>query len=470
MMNFTLSPQHRDWLAYAGIGLFFILTIVFAFSYDGTVDSGDSIMHYIFSRYAFQNPSYFFHHWAKPVFVLLSSPFAQFGFTGIKLFNGLVSSLTLLFTYLTAKKMGKSSSWLIILFLAFAPMNFTIIFSGLTEPLSALFLILSIYLILKDKPIAAAIILSFLPFVRSEGLIFLGVFLVYFGIKKRFRVIPFLLTGHIVYAVAGYFIYHDLLWVVTKIPYAHIAGRYGSGPLLHYVHQLTYVVGIPIYILFGGGSIAMITALIYKPFRSLFPSFFTELWLVYGSFFAFFIAHTLFWYLGLFDSMGLKRVFITVMPLMALIGLNGFLGLRHLLSHTTSWVQYSLLTGLSLYILIFPFSGNPASIQWKKEFSLTPEQLLVNDAAVILKREFPHATYYHKIPYLGLVTGRGYREIEEIFNDQLPEDAVVIWDSWFATTEKKLSREAILADKRFIEINRFYNGSYELIILRYAHK
>ena len=60
---------------------------------------------YLFARYAPQHPELFFHHWAKPLFVLLSCPFAQFGFIGVKVFNFIVSLLIIVGTYLICKEM-----------------------------------------------------------------------------------------------------------------------------------------------------------------------------------------------------------------------------------------------------------------------------------------------------------------------------------------------------------------------------
>ena len=64
------------------------LTIIF---FDGTGDSGDSIHHYQFAKLAPLHPELFFNHWAKPLYVLLASPFAQFTFIGVKIFNSIVS-------------------------------------------------------------------------------------------------------------------------------------------------------------------------------------------------------------------------------------------------------------------------------------------------------------------------------------------------------------------------------------------
>ena len=56
-----------------------------------------------------------------------------------------------------------------------------------------------------------------------------------------------------------------------------------------------------------------------------------EIVLILCGFGAFLIAHSLFWYLGIFNSLGLKRVLIGIMPMMALIVLYGFNGISEYL-------------------------------------------------------------------------------------------------------------------------------------------
>ena len=61
--------------------------IFLAFWYDGTGDEGDSVFHFLYSKHAFEHPENFLNHWAKPVFVLITAPVAQFGFIAMKIFN-----------------------------------------------------------------------------------------------------------------------------------------------------------------------------------------------------------------------------------------------------------------------------------------------------------------------------------------------------------------------------------------------
>ena len=230
-------------------------TILF---FDGTGGAGDSIQHYLFAKFAPLHPQLFFNHWAKPVYVLLVSPFAQFGFIGVKIFNAIVSLLSIFFTFKIAQKLNLKNAIMGAVILIFSPLYFVLTFSGLTEPLFALFISISLYAILKHKYIAACLIVSFLPFIRSEGLIIIGVFAFYFLLKKKWKLIPLLLFGNVVYSIAGFFVYNDFLWVFNKIPYAHLSSTYGSGRLFHFVDQLIYIVGVPIYILFWLGVISII--------------------------------------------------------------------------------------------------------------------------------------------------------------------------------------------------------------------
>ncbi|MFA4851301.1 MAG: hypothetical protein WC868_01650 [Bacteroidales bacterium] len=485
----------QDKFVFTGIILYFTICVIVSFTQDGTVDSGDSVMHFLFSKYSFIHPSFFFHHWAKPLFVLLSSPFSQFGFTGIKIFNCVVVSLTLIFTYLTSKKITKENSFLSAVLLCFAPLYFVITFSGLTEPLFAFFLVFSLYLLISGKEISSSILISFLPFVRSEGLILLGVYAFYLIVKRKFRILPLLATGHVLYSITGYFYYHDLFWVFTEIPYAKLSSTYGSGQLLHFVGQMTYVIGIPIYLLLASGIAYMITTFFHRSFRSSEYYYKEKLLLVYGGFFAFLVAHSLFWYFGIFNSMGLKRVLICVIPFISLISLDGYNFITRILIKNilnlgrfakakmlrfgntervnssadgfilSKYKTLSRITGFLVIacIMIFPFTGNPAAIKWKKEFSLSNDQILIKEMAkYIKKKNYSGSTYYYYPPYISLELGIDHfdsnkrKELPELFEGkEIQKNALIIWDDWCAVIENGISLEKLQKDGRFEEIKDF---------------
>jgi hypothetical protein len=204
---------------------FGVLLLIVSFT-NITGEGGDSIVHYLYSHYSFEYPEFFLRHWAKPVFVLLSSPFAQFGFKGIIVFNSISATLTGLFSYYIVRHLKVKPSWFVFLTLFFAPLYFKLIFSGLTEYLFGLFLVIGIYLVCKSQYTFASIILSFLPLIRSEGLIILGVFGLFFLIQKKYKSLPYLLLGQAIYTVIGASYYRDVFWVFNKIPYAKMSSPY----------------------------------------------------------------------------------------------------------------------------------------------------------------------------------------------------------------------------------------------------
>ena len=428
--------------AYAIAGL---LTIVF---FNGTGDNGDSVYHYLFAKYAPKHPGLFLNHWAKPLFVLISSPFAQFGFTGMKVFNLCVVILTGYLTYLTSISLNIRNPLLGVVFLIFTPLYYILTFSGLTEPLFALFLIMAIYLAINKKFLAAALIVSFMPFVRSEGLIIMIVFALYFLVQKQWKYLPWLITGHLIYSFAGYFIYHDLLWVFNKIPYANLEHKHGSGQLLHFVYQLNYVIGIPLYMMLCLG-ILIYPWRIFQQKKAIFTG---ETILILCCFCAYFVAHSLFWYLGIFNSMGLKRVLLGVIPLISLIALRGFNFVTADLFPNHKLVRQVIGSMLIAYLLIFPFTKNPAAIHWEKDMKLTNEQKTAIGVAAYIREHpvKPGNRFFYTYPYLSEVMNVDHfdslrrLDLTPWFLESLRRDDKIIWDNWFAVVESYSSLESVL--------------------------
>ncbi|HOY30976.1 MAG TPA: hypothetical protein PKW80_03765 [Bacteroidales bacterium] len=408
-----------------------ILTIWY---YDGTGDAGDSMLHYLFARYALQHPGNFFDHWAKPVFVLLSSPFAQFGFNGMKLFNLVVTATALYITYLSCNLLKIKNAEVVALLMIFAPYAYAQTFSGLTEPLFALFLITGIYLVLKQKPLSAAIVISFMPFVRSEGLMILVIFALYFVVRKKWKCLLFLLCGHVLYSIAGFFIHHDFLWVFSKIPYTRLSSAYGSGNALHFVTQLMYVAGVPVYILFWLGIVSYISLWIRKKEKMISENTL----LVMGCAVTFIFAHSLFWALGIFNSMGLKRVLIGILPLIAIISLQGFNFITEQKSiHRNLKSVIQLL--IVIFICLFPFTKNPAALNFKKDLSLDESQKCAREVTKFVTSNFRTiGKLYYSYPYFSETFGIDYfdktkhLELKTGNLDELCRGDLIIWDDWFA--------------------------------------
>jgi hypothetical protein len=437
--------------------LYFIAGIITICIFNGTGDAGDSILHYLFSKFAFRHPALFFDHWSKPLFVLVSAPFAQFGFNGMKFFNLLVSLLTVYFTYKAANALTMDHSVLAALMVIVAPLNFILTFSGLTEPLFALSIIAALFFNLRQKQVLAAIIISFTPFLRSEGLIMMGVFGLFYILKKDWKPLLFLATGHIVYSIAGYFVYHDILWVFNKIPYASLSSPYGSGNLLHFFNQQYYVIGLPLTFLFWIGFLVKILELVFM--RKNFLK--EETFLVFFGFISFFMFHTLAWKFGMFNSMGLKRVLIGMIPYIALISLKGFNFLTEI-----PFLSGKLKTGIQLilviYLLAFPLLPNPASINWKKDMMLSADQLAAKRIACTLySSQHEKQKYFFTHPYLSEVLNIDHFDPSirmDLSSENLrsmQKGDYLIWENWFAVIESGMNREYLEKTYRLIKVKEF---------------
>lgn len=416
------------------------------FTFDGTGDAGDSILHFLIARWAPTHTWAYFDHWGKPFFTFLASPFAQLGFTGIKLFNVLAMTATGLLSMLTAKHLHFRWPFLAGVFLMGMPKVFALTFSGLTEPLFALLLIASVYLLLLEKGYGAAFLLSFLPFVRSEGLLIIGVFVLYFLWKRKWRALPLLAAGHVIYGLLGYaLLFESPLWVLNRIPYAKLNSTYGEGYLFRFVEGLLHITGVPLYILFWIGTLWSIWELFAKKVSA------EWFFLVFFAFWTFLIAHSLFWYLGIFNSMGLLRVLVGVSPLVALLALRAWEAMAQGFMRSYALIGKSL-QGISLLlILLFPFTGNIYALWPQRDLSLTPQQRLAKAFVQQLKQEVPKGgdiklpRIVNRDPYLSLLLEVDHLDYGVRMNlnerrlKELKAGDWVLWDSWFAVVEEGIT-------------------------------
>ncbi len=424
--------------------LYLILGGLTIYYFDGTGDNGDSILHYLHARYAPLHPEVYFYHWSKPLYVLFASPFAQFGFKGIKVFNLLLALGSIYLTYLISVLLKQNNSVVGALILICTPLYYVLTFSGLTEILFGFWVCLALYFYLKDQFVLSLILFSFLPYTRSEGLIILGIIAVFLIWDKKYRLLTYLLTGSIVYAIAGYFVYHGFLWVFTEIPYSKLSSQYGSGKLSHFVDQLFYVVGPVIYLLLVIGLITLITQGIKSNFNKksalIVPVFFLT----------YFIAHSLFWWLGIFNSMGMKRVMIAIAPMISIIGVVGY-------NSTVNWIKNKrekaskvIAVIMVLAIGIFPFTHNKAAINIKKDLDITPEQQLAKQVCV--KASSIHSTnalylisnpIFYKYLNLDPFNNQTCKGISPENINKLRKGDIVIWDNWFSVIENNVTVEML---------------------------
>lgn len=165
------------------------------------------------------------------------------------------------------------------------------------------------------------LLISFIPFVRTEGIIFFALWLILLLFNKKWKIIPVLLTGTFIYSLVGWNYYGDIFWVVNKMPYTGATNIYGHGKLLHFVNLSDRILGVPLIILFMLGLISYVRSFIKNEFNSV--KKINEIVLIFGGLAIYFLAHSYVWWRGIGGSLGLIRVMVGVIPLAAIIAARG---------------------------------------------------------------------------------------------------------------------------------------------------
>jgi len=397
----------------------------------GTYDPGDGVQHYLIAKYAIKHPLLLLDHWGKPIYTLLCMPFAQFGFLGSNIYNLICNTITSVVAFQIAVKLGYKNAWIGFLFVFFSPLLFVTSFSGLTEPTFALILTASVLLMLNAQYAIGALVISFLPFARTEGFFIIPLFVVFLFLQKQWKAI--LLTGFasILYSIIGWIALGDFLWILHQNPYKGAIDIYGKGPLMHFVAANDRLFGLPLVVLFILGCTSLVLS--KQKNAGSGKAFYL---LIMGSFLIYFVLHSVFWWKGWFGSLGLHRVMAGVAPLFSLVALIGYNALAGLLE-TMKSVQKVLLVFIVVVVVIYPFKQYRPPLKPDTEM-----QVLIQTAAWIKSEQINvNQKVYCMYPLIGMLLG------VDVFNTQkyistcmlkytdfssalLPGD-LIIWDAHF---------------------------------------
>ena len=425
-------------------GILFALQVTLIFAGNGAYGGADNIGHYRIARYAFQYPELFFDHWGKPVFTLLFAPFATLGFRATQVLNAFIGSVTLIFAADLLRLTGIRNRWAVIVLSAFAPMYFMLMHSCLTEILMSFFVVLAIWLVFKEKVNAAAVLLSFIPFVRTESIVIIPLFIVFFIIQKRYLAIFLLLAGSAVYSVAGYFVYHDFLWIIRQIPYSMGDSLYGSGELLHFVKSHGEITGKPFSILLAIGIFAWMWKLI--------PGFRVndkKVWfflLVNGVWMAYFAAHSYVWWQGTGGSLGLIRVIAAVIPLMAIPAVEG---LNFVLEKIwNKYFRYALIVAMVAWQISVPVRQHRLPFRWER-----PQEMMAGASSWLSGVESGRIFYFDPFllhflnmnPYEQNLNNWGVGDKLHPSNSMEVGD-ILVWDAHFGPNEGGVQLSILMED------------------------
>ena len=451
----SLNPRSEKRLVYILLGLFGAVFFTIAFWADSQLGGGDNISHYKIAHFSWQYPRLLLDHWGKPVFTLLSAPFAAIGFIGMRLYNILVALLTAYTAYHISRKLGLANSWLVVVLILFTPMYFPLMFGALTEPTFALFILLSVFLLIEKRYVWAAIALSFLFLVRTEGFVLYPLFIAYYILRKQYKALPFLLTGFLVYSIIGSFHYHDFLWLINEVPYHADSDKiYGSGSLFKFIHESDRIFGIPLIVLF---LIGVTVFLINNWFKKLFSNDGNTLILLLTlSFFTYFAAHSYLWWKGTGGSAGLIRVMGAVTPLIAFAALYG---LNFLIEYIKNLMLQKVLILLLLGIYI-----QTGFSEFQGSFRIHTLEKAMRKTSYWMKEQKLDENYVvYFMEFVWFYTGLNPYDKTECKQNQLDKEkpsrfleknAIIVWEPFAAPHQYGITHRAMENDPSLTHIKR----------------
>jgi hypothetical protein len=465
----------QDRAAALVLGVLLAVSVVVACITDNTYDSGDSLMHYLFARWAWKHPENLLNTWAKPLFTLLLAAPAQFGFRGAVLFQCGVVAWSAWLAYTIARRLRLPAPVLAMVFCYAAPDYFRIQYSGLTEPLFGLVLVGAVSLALHGRLRASAAVLGCLPLVRSEGIALWGLWVVFLLWERQWKALPWLALGIGLYSlVGGLFMDYNFAWLLTNSPYA-LHSQYGSGEWHRFIDHFPTLLGWPLTLFFVLG-IGYTLRRMAQPAVWQQYEFRAEILLLDGSIVLFVLVQSVLWAFGLFGSFGMLRVMTVIVPLCAVLCLRGLAVLSGLATRPAArrWV----LAGGTLAVIGLLFSkdfgiklpngqllGSGGNLHWRRDFKPIGDAVVAEQAARWLKEHDPQLNW-HPVAYQQLSFGATL-DVDPFDPSQrvpliaggvsnlegMPVGTYVYWDEfWAAGAEGLLPLDSIDKDPRFRKI------------------
>ena len=454
-MKFTQKTLALSILLCISIVLVLILWLSVGFS-----GETDSIAHYQIARYSFAHPANFLNLWGKPLFTILASPLSQFGYNGAIIFNLVCGLLSAWFAFLIARRLEYRHAWAVIVFTIFTPVYLFIMYTSLTEILFSLVLISAIYLFISKRFIWSAVVISLIPYARTEGMMFIVLFIPALLWMRQYKSIPFLFSGFIIFSIAGWPYYHDLFWFFTKMPYSSSGSElYGSGSFWYYFNHLDYILNFPLLILIITGLIFILLNL-KKGFANLKDiKYVTLYFLIIPSIFGFILAQSYLWWQGLMGVLASTRFMACVLPLTAIIALSGFEWVME--KAKSSKIIYAILGVFILSLVVYkPFTYGILPMKSAINFAVMEKLTAwLKDTPYAGRRAFytdPMFPFYMDIdPF-------DQQKCFQIYNYENTDPAsllksgeLLVWDAQFAGYEGRLPFDSLMKNNNLRLLNVF---------------
>lgn len=443
-----------------GILSFWTLTLILFYLSGSPLDYADGIFHYQIARYTWTNPEQFLNHWGKPLFNILSSPFAQFGFVGMVIFNLVLFSLCSIMLYRLARHFHFLLPGLSPFILMTSVVFFEMVNAGMTEILMATLSLSSIYFVVMKRAVLGAFIASLTIVARPEAIVIIPVYGLILLLSRNWKAIPWLASGFLLFSLIGYLGFSkSFLWIINEDPYPS-ESPYGHGPLLHFVKNHDILYGpLLLSLLILGVVLFMIHHIrrLQKDKLSL-----TLLYSILCSALILML-HSILWWKGLKGSLGLTRVIATSIPLIAFVAqyaINACLKTR-----------FKMVLAPAIIILLV-FSLKQSFAKSGLPVKMTNRQLIQAEAAQWYLDQNHQGKVSYLAPFIGFKADLIPEDRSKVIllwslNREDPSIGlkpghIIIWDSQFGPLEGRVKEESLINNPA-LKIERYLEDTTEAI-------
>lgn len=279
----------------------------------------DGGYHYLFARVAWEHPEILVGVWSRPLFTLIYSFPAQFGYLAAKLFTVLICVATAHQTWRFANELKLDRAALVIPLMFLQPTYSLIAADTMTEPIFALVFVVAARLHVKGRVAAGAFVASLMILARPEGFFLAVLWAVWLlrdrrdpGVWTRIARVPLLGCGAALWWLSAWWLTGDPLYIKHNWPagWEVTSAAHGIGNIWVYWHQLPEIVGPLLSVVF---LLGLAVSLVRRRIGTMTSAFLTL-----------FVLHSVLRAFGLFGSAGYSRYFVCVSPAIALITLAGW--------------------------------------------------------------------------------------------------------------------------------------------------
>lgn len=304
-------PLNERNLRYLFLGLYAILSLVWAFSCDAPWDD-DCPNRFLNTRKALSEPEQFLSVWNRPLFVLIFALPSQLGKESVAILMTLISTLGAWLLWRAVDALKSPHAWFVIALYAFQPFFYGTSRVALTEPLAATLICAGFYFLVTQKWAPYALMGGLLPLARLELSLLLLLWLVPMLWARQMRSLIWMAIPLLVWNIAGGIMTGDFNYVYNQsFGLDKGVNRYGHTSFWHYFERYFYVIG-PIV------ALLLVWGLVLRARQKA-----LSLW-IDGQFVLGFLLYVLFsWKLSLGNAAGYLRNLVPLAPLVAMIALDG---------------------------------------------------------------------------------------------------------------------------------------------------